>query len=166
MSMETKNSNEYSSKMIEAFIGKAEKTAWYQNAFSKYNINGIDTMQWNWSWWAFFMGWGFLLYRKQYGAAAILFIATIIISAAIPFLGWLIVSIVSGGYSTYFIYRGYKNKLNEVENSIEDEEKRIETMSIIGGYHSWVIWMYVIFNILIFLIFIVYFSLFVAMAPY
>ena len=161
--MNTENSKEYSNKMVEAFIGKAEKTAWYQNAFSKYNINGIDTMQWNWSWWAFFMGCAFLLYRKQYVHAAILFIATIIISSILPFLGWLALSIITGGYATYFIYKAYKDKLNEVENRIEDEVKRIETMTVIGGYHSWVIWLYVISVIFIFSILISYFSIFVAM---
>ena len=146
--MSEENSQEYSNKMIEAFVGKEEKTFWYQNAFSKYNINGIDTMQWNWSWWAFFTGWAFLLYRKQYAPAAILFIAQIVISSIIPFFGWLATSIVTGGYAAYFVYKGYKIKLNELENTIQDENVRVETMRIVGGYHSWVVWLYVIFTIL------------------
>ena len=47
------DSKQYSNKMIESFIAKPEKTLWYQNAFSKFNVNGVDAMKWHWSWWAF-----------------------------------------------------------------------------------------------------------------
>ena len=133
----------YSKDMIEAFVAKPEKTFWYQNAFSKFNINGVDSMKWNWSWWAFFGGAGFLLYRKQYIPALILFVASIVLGF-IPFVP-LIISILAGGYSTYFVYKGYKTKLGEVEANIDDEVKRVDTMKQIGGYHSWVVWVYSIF---------------------
>lgn len=156
--MSTENSQEYSNRMVEAFIGKDEKTVWYQNTFSRYNVNGIDTMQWNWSWWAFFGGFLFLLYRKQYGPAAILFIASAIISAIIPF-GWIAASILAGGYAAYFVYKGYKEKLNELESKIEEEVKRIETMAVVGGYHAWVVWIYIVFAILGLVMFISYMSI-------
>ena len=141
------NTTEYSNKMIEAFVGKPEKTFWYQNAFSKFNINGVDSMAWKWSWWAFFGGFLFLLYRKQYIPALVVLLASIIIGM-IPFAG-LIVAILVGGYGTYFVYKGYKKKLGEIEIQIEDEDKRVETMAQIGGYHQWVVWVYAIFIILI-----------------
>ncbi|MFT7004421.1 MAG: hypothetical protein ACJAWW_001779 [Sulfurimonas sp.] len=133
----------YNQEMIEAYIDKPEKTFWYQNSFSKFNINGVDSMKWNWSWWAFFGGAAFLLYRKQYIPALILFIVSILLSF-IPIVP-LIISILTGGYSTYFVYKGYKTKLAEIERNISNHETRISTMRQIGGYHSWVVWVYIIF---------------------
>jgi len=145
----TMDNKEYENKMIEAFINKPEKTFWYQNAFSKFNINGIDSMKWVWSWWAFFGTWAFLLYRKQYIPALVLFFITLI-ATFIPFLG-LIVAILAGGFSTYFIYKGYKHKKAEIEATITDIDKRIETMRAVGGYNQWVVWVYILFTIIIFL---------------
>jgi len=133
---------DYNKKMIEAFIAKPEKTFWYQNAFSKFNINGIDNMRWHWSWWAFFGGAAFLLYRKQYIPALILFIVSLLLSS-IPIVP-LIVAVLTGGYATYFVYKGYKSKLSEIEANISDEQIRVSTMRQIGGYHSWVAWVYIV----------------------
>ena len=138
---------EYYNRMIEAFIDKPEKTLWYQNAFSKFNVNGVDSMKWHWSWWAFGGGAGFLLYRKEYLAAFILFIGSFILGM-IPFAG-LLIMILSGGLSTFFIYKGFKRKLAEVEQNVEDIETRISTMREIGGYHTWVIWVYGILSALL-----------------
>jgi hypothetical protein len=49
---------------------------------------------------------------------------------------------LAGGHSTYFVYKGYKAKLGEIESKIPDEDKRVETMSQIGGFHQWVVWIY------------------------
>jgi hypothetical protein len=139
---------DYNNKMIDAFIAKPEKTLWYQMSFSKFNINGVDAMKWNWSWWGFAGGFLFLLYRKQYIASFVVFFISMT-AGMIPFMG-LIISILVGGYGSYFVYKGYKKKLFEVENQIEDEETRVETMAEVGGYHQWVVWLYVIFVGLIF----------------
>jgi len=136
--------SDYEKAMIEAFVNKDEKTTlWYQNAFSKFNINGIDTMKWVWSWWAFAGGWAFLLYRKQYIPALVLFVISLGTSF-IPFASML-VAILAGGFSTYFVYKGYKHKKEEIEAQIEDPQKRIETMREVGGYNSWVAWVYIAF---------------------
>jgi len=134
---------EYNHKMIDAFIGKPEKTSWYEMSFSKFNINGVDSMKWNWSWWGFAGGFLFLLYRKQYLAAFVVFFASMTFGM-IPFMG-IFIAIAVGGYGTFFVYKGYKKKLAEIENSIEDEELRVQTMAEVGGYHQWVIWVYVAF---------------------
>ncbi len=147
--MEESNSNEYSNKMIEAFIGKPEKSLWYQNAFASFNVNGVDAMKWKWSWWACFSGFLFLLYRKQYVASLFLFIASISIGLFFPF--GIILMILSGGFSTYFIYKGYKSKLQEIEAIVQGEDKRLETMQAIGGYNQWVVWAYGVLVTLIFL---------------
>jgi hypothetical protein len=151
--MQEKNNQSYQERMIEAFVNKPEETLWYQLAFSKFNVNGIDNMRWHWSWWAFFSGFLFLLYRKQYIPALLVFIASMTIGL-IPIVGGLAVMIFTGGYATYFIYKGYKKKLFEIEAVIEDEEKRIETMREIGGYNQWVVWVYALLVSLFFLSFL------------
>ena len=45
--MESYSTDDYENRMIEAFVDKPEKTSWYQNAFSKYRVNGIDRVAWN-----------------------------------------------------------------------------------------------------------------------
>ena len=132
--------------MIEAFINTPEKTTWYENTFEKYQMNN-DKIVWNWSWWAFFGGWLFLLYRKTYLPAIGLFILTAI-TASIPVVS-LIIMILSGGYSTYFIYSNYLKKKNEIESYQDTEEKHLQDMRKIGGVHTWVIWLVVIVNVLV-----------------
>ena len=133
--------------MIEAFVNKPEKTLWYQNSFRKYQVNGIDKMSWNWSWWAFFGGVFFLLYRKAYMAALGLFVISIIASW-IP-LAPLIIWILTGGLSTYFVYKKYSEKKKQIEATITDTQTRIDTMREIGGYNNWVVWLAVIVNALL-----------------
>ncbi len=140
---------EYEARMLEAFVGKPdtpEKGLWYANSFSKYDMNGVDVMKWNWSWWAFFGGIWFLLYRKAYAAAGGLLLISILASF-IPFSG-IIISILAGGFSTYAIYKVYKTKKHEIEASTMDEEQRIEMMRVVGGYNAWVAWVFPIIVLL------------------
>jgi len=133
----------YEKAMLEAFINKSEKALWYQNAFLKCDINKNGDLTWVWSWWAVFGGWAFLLYRKQYIPALVLFLISLL-AGVIPF-GGILVSTLAGGYSTYFIYKGYKSKKEEIEANIPDMKARIETMRTVAGYHQWVVWVYVIY---------------------
>lgn len=139
--MEQNSDETYENEMIEAFIDKPSETLWYQNSFQKFNFEGVDTMKWNWSWWAFGTGFLYLLYRKQYIASLSLFFLSVIVGF-IPF-GTLIIMILSGGYSTYFVYKGYKKARFVVENTISDREKRVAAMREVGGYHQWVVWLYI-----------------------
>ena len=60
---DTANSmQDYDNKMVEAFVNKPEKMAWYENTFDQYSVNGEAKMTWVWSWWAFFGGLFYLLY--------------------------------------------------------------------------------------------------------
>ena len=129
---------EYENQMLEAFVNNPEKTSWYYESFKKYQINGIDKMTWNWSWWAFFGGIFFLLYRKAYLAALVLFVLTMILSS-VPIVSFVL-SVMAGGLSTYFIYKTYKGKKEEIENTMTDTQKRVDTMRVIGGYNTWVLW--------------------------
>ena len=131
--------DDYENKMIEAFVDKPEVTAWYINAFKHCDSNGVEKISWVWSWWAFFGGIFYLLYRKAYVSALVLFAITIL-SSAIP-LGGLAVLIATGGLAPYFVYKIYRSKKDEIEATIDDEQKRIETMRTLGGYNNWAIWL-------------------------
>lgn len=137
--------NDYDDQILEAFVNKPEVTAWYKMAFSRYSVNGVDKMAWVWSWWAFFGGIFYLLYRKAYMAALGLFVLTIV-SFAIPF-GGLIVWIITGGLAPYFVYKTYQSKKAEIEAAIADQHKRIETMRAVGGYNDWAIWLAVLLHL-------------------
>jgi hypothetical protein len=144
--------SEYEAKMLEAFVGKPdkpEKGLWYANAFSKYDVNGVDAMKWNWSWWAFFGGIWFLIYRKAYAAAGGLFLISIA-SAFIPFAG-LIIWVLTGGFSPYFVYKTYKAKKLQIEAAEGDQNRRIEMMQELGGYNQWVVIVAVVLNVLVFI---------------
>lgn len=154
----TSGSSEYDDAMLEAFVAKPEKLYWYKKSFEKFNVNGIPVMKWNWSWWAFFGGWAFLMYRKQYMAAFILFIIEVV--TQLIYLG-LIPVILSGGFATYFVYKGYRTKVGEIESVVEDNSKRIDTMKHVGGYNSWAILAKIIGSILqILLVIAIYASFF------
>ncbi len=143
-------SSDYEARMVEAFVGKEDDPAkgfWYANAFSKYNVNGVDSMKWNWSWWAFFGGIFFLLYRKAYAAAGGLFLISLV-SGIIPF-GGLVIWILSGGFSPYFVYKVFKTKKLEIEAAQQDENQRVAMMKELGGYNQWVIWVAVAINVLV-----------------
>ena len=112
--MENKYANidDYDYRMIEAFVDKEEATLWYVNAFKKFNVNGIDSLKWNWSWWAFFGNIFYLLYRKSYLAAFILFILTFV-AVVVPF-GSLILWVLSGGFAPYVVYKTYQAKKKRI----------------------------------------------------
>jgi len=150
--MQNEQNSDYNDKMIAAFIAKPEKESWYRDSFSKFNINGVDTLKWNWSWWAFSGGFLYLLYRKQYIPSLLLFIVSVA-TGEIP-LASLILMILAGGYSTYFVYKGYKSKLLEIEASVNEEDKRIEAMQNVGGYNQWVVWVYIVIAIIVVITFI------------
>ncbi|MDF1883557.1 DUF2628 domain-containing protein [Sulfurimonas sp. SAG-AH-194-C21] len=151
--MPEEGSKEYTNAMIEAFIDTPEKTLWYQMSFSKFNVNGVDNMAWNWSWWAFFSGFLFLLYRKAYIPAFILLFLSLSVGM-IPFVG-LLLMILSGGYSSYFIYKIYKTKLHETQNIVKDEQTQLDTMRQLGGFNQWVIWVYAALVSIVFLLILI-----------
>ncbi len=152
---------DYDDQMIEAFVNKPEVTAWYKHAFSQYSVNGVEKMSWVWSWWAFFGGIFYLLYRKAYLPALGLFVLTVV-SFAIPF-GGLIVWIVTGGLAPYFVYKTYLTKKAEIEAAIDEEHKRIETMRAVGGYNDWAVLLAVAFHVLIWIWIFFAFSTMMAM---
>lgn len=124
------------SRLLEAYIQKPEKIAYYQKGLQKMQQAGIFGFKWHWSWWAFFFGWAFLLYRKAYLPALGAFILPIFLSL-IPVIGLLIAMILVGGSSSYFILKRYHDLKTTLQGS---EEEAIQAMYSFGGFHTWVIW--------------------------
>ena len=127
-------------RLLNAYIGKPEKTQFYQDAMNKLLIGERLTFGWAWSWWALIGGWAFLLYRKAYLAAGLSFVVSLFFSF-IPF-GFLFYLILSGGLSTYFVLGRYIDFKEKVKNLPFDEQ--ISVMSRFGGFHQWVIWVYAV----------------------
>lgn len=126
----------YKDKMLMAFVQKEKKFKWYKKTFDKYNINGVDRFIWQWSWWAFFGGCFYLLYRKAYLYSLICFMLPTIGSSnnIITLISLsIILHIASGGILPYFVYLQYKRNKEKIESKITDETKRIETMTVLGG---------------------------------
>ncbi len=133
------NQHDYNDKMLEAFVNKPESLGWYKYAFNRFSVNGAEKISWAWSWWAFFGSVFYLLYRKAYMAALGLFFLSLI-AGFIPFAGFIL-WIATGGLAPYFVYKVYLTKKADIEATIEDEQKRIETMREVGGYNDWAIWL-------------------------
>lgn len=49
---------DYEEKMIKEFVRKPnnpQKEKWYVDTFTQFSQNNSGTMNWRWSWWAFFL---------------------------------------------------------------------------------------------------------------
>jgi hypothetical protein len=150
------NYDKYEDRMLAAWVGKPEKFWFYKNAFSKFDFNGMDKMKWVWSWWAFFGTFWYFLYRKAYVAAIVSFILLAVLGI-IPFADFIL-AILIGGFGVYFVYKAYKKLKVEIEAVTQDEDERIKYMLERGGYNSWVIWVVIIVNVLLFIVMIALFS--------
>ena len=106
-------------------------------------VNGNPTFNTTWSWWGFFGGWAFFLYRKMYLMAGIFFILSIL-SALIPF-GGLILAIITGVSAFYFYTVKLHNDLTTAGYEHRDIELVKEDLRKLGGYNSWVVFVAIIF---------------------
>lgn len=113
-----------------AFIGKNADR--YLLKFKKFNIGGIDSFSLTWHWPAFFAGFFWMLYRKMYLWALVVFAIEIFI----PYVGFLTV-IVLGVCGNYIYYAHAKKKILELR-SIHPTEDISAALSRIGGVNKWV----------------------------
>lgn len=142
------NDEKYQDDMLMAFVQKPDKMSFYKSALKNMTRTGELRFQFQWSWWAFIATWAFLLYRKVYLAAFITFLVTLLV----PGIGWLVLMIVLGGVAPYFVVKRYVNLKREVEFRYQGRQDRIDAMREAGGYHSWVIWVVIILNLLTFFV--------------
>ena len=134
------------SKAIEAYINKAQSNDFYRKGFAKYSAAGVDQFAWHWSWWAMFGGLFYLLYRKLYMEALILFVLFAVIGM-IPVVG-LVAWIATGGVLPYLVYKRYKKVKAQVEMNFADEDDQFKALREVGGYNQWAIWLGVALHVL------------------
>ncbi|MDR0664227.1 MAG: DUF2628 domain-containing protein [Helicobacteraceae bacterium] len=184
--MATSQWSDYDEKMLAAFVKKPSKMPFYRDLYERAASLGAPRLCWKWSWWAFFGGALFPLYRKTYLAALVVWGTNLVLfmlarlvapsrvlyeierglvnpnnlsEVAGYFVGWgcvtLIVAIIVGGFTSYFIIKRYCELKAAIENKYATEEDRVATMALHGGTHQWVIKLVIaliiIFNLLLIL---------------
>jgi len=122
--------------LLSAHLQKENKVNIYYPRVDANLVNGKPSFNATWSWWAFFGGWAFFLYRKMYLAAAIFFVLSILTST-LPF-GGIILGIISGISAFYFYTIKFSNDLEKSGYESRDIEEVKKDMRKLGGYHSWV----------------------------
>jgi hypothetical protein len=129
--------------LLEAFIGKPKKVAYYANAFKKFEIEGKN---WNWSWWAAIFNLMFLFHRKIY-LPAIIVTLILTVSDMVELLNptnifLTILSIVFnigviillGGYGIKLVHNNFQKMKNEITTRVSDKELQIQEMRKQGGF--------------------------------
>ncbi len=128
-------------EILRAHLQKDEKVDIYKPRVLANIVNGVVNFRATWSWWAFFASWGFFLYRKMYLQAAIFFIASMLLQG----LG-LIVMIVSGVSAFYFYTKKLEKDLQIAGYGQREFPQVLDSLKSLGGFHSWVVWVAIIFN--------------------
>ena len=142
-SNEKSTSNNHDEKLLEAFIGKPDKVAYYASAFKKFETEG---KKWNWSWWAAFGKVLFLFHRKVYLPAII----GIVVIGALNVVGELnptnsfllmLLTVLSigifvlfGGYGIKLVHNNFKKMKNEIASRVPNEDEQIQEMRKQGGF--------------------------------
>jgi hypothetical protein len=129
--------------LLEAFIGKPEKVAYYANAFKKFETEGKN---WNWSWWAAFFSFGFLFYRKVYLPAIIGTVVSVVssmvgsLNPTNTFLSMLSTVfnigtfVLLGGYGIKLVHNNFQKMKNEITTRISYKDLQIQKMRKQGGF--------------------------------
>jgi hypothetical protein len=134
---------EYEKALFEAYIATPGKFEWYKKAFD-YFSQREGKLSWYWNSWAFLGGFWYFLYRKQMKMAMIvlftLLVMAVIVPAHILIALFLFLSLLVGGFGSYFVYTNYLERKKEIEAIIPEREKRISIMrSQVGGVNRWAI---------------------------
>lgn len=90
-------------KKLDMYLKTPQKTMLYARAAEKFFYSSGKRyvkfqITWSWSWWGFFRGFFFFLYRKNYIEALVIFICSIFLSW-IPLLIW----VVCGVFAKYSV---------------------------------------------------------------
>jgi hypothetical protein len=125
--------------LLDAHLQKEEKIAIYKPRVKANILNGNPIFQATWSWWAFFGGCAFFLYRKMYMLAGIFLILTVLIGTILPG-GELLISIIAGVTGFHFYTKKFYSDLSTAQYGQKDLSEVKQDLRKLGGYHSWVIW--------------------------
>lgn len=119
-------------RKLALFLGTPEKVETYAQACEKFfaKSGGVGIVFGaTWSWWGFFMGWLWALYRKQYILALVIFFLNLI-----PIVGFATM-IVCGICAKYLVCKSFVESLNMQNDAF---------LALNGGRNIWVIWLAVI----------------------
>jgi len=148
-------------ELLEAHLQKIEKVGVYAPKVKANMVNGIPVFKATWSWWAFFGGWAFFLYRKMYLMAGIFFILSVV-GSTVPLVGLAV--LIGGGISGFYLYTKKFNDDLQIagygQKDLRDVKLQLQQL---GGYNSWVVWIAIIMNILMFGVLIMYLGLIAAL---
>ncbi|MBS9782347.1 MAG: DUF2628 domain-containing protein [Arcobacter sp.] len=133
-------------EILRAHLQKDEKVDIYKPRVLSNIVNGVVNFKATWSWWAFFGTWGFFLYRKMYLQAAVFLLLSILLQS-FGAVG-LILMVISGVSAFYFYTKKLEKDLQIAGYNQREFSQVLESLKNLGGYHSWVIWVAVILNII------------------
>ena len=134
---------EYEKEFFEAYIATPAKFDWYRKAFDYFGKRE-GKVSWYWNSWAFLGGFWYFLYRRQMKMAMIFLFAVMVLGVIVPIHLllplYLMLSILAGGFGSYYVYRNYLERKEEIEAIIPEEERRIAIMrNQVGGVNRWAI---------------------------
>jgi len=125
----------YSEDMLEAFISTPNRLDWYKKAFTHFEVD--DRARWYWNNGAFIGGFWYLLFRKDLKSALTIIFIELILGTILPLnifiIFFIFISILIGGFGTFFIYKKYKMDRNGIEVMFQDNARRVGVIAIIGG---------------------------------
>ncbi|MBF0203807.1 MAG: DUF2628 domain-containing protein [Desulfamplus sp.] len=99
----------------------------YLRKFAKFNVEGIDTFKATWHWPAFFVPFWWLLYRKMYGWAILVFV-----TSWIPYI-YAFNQIVLAITANYIYYKHAKKKILEIKQQHPEPETQKAVIAVTGG---------------------------------
>ncbi len=134
-------------ELLKIHLQKDKKIDIYYPRVDSNLINGKPAFNLTWSWWGFFGGWAFFLYRKMYLLAAVFFILSIL-TTAIPF-GGFILALITGASAFYFYTSKFYKDLEACGYGNRDVIEVKHDLEKLGGYNSWVVFLAIIFYSLI-----------------
>lgn len=127
---------------ICAFLAEENNTdtfRFYKNAFSKYNVNGVEKFALVWTWWGFFFSSLMLIYRRLYVEAVIWIVASSILAGSTAGVLGLLVLVAGGVLPPYLIYKKFMRIIRRCNELNMGYEQKIQTLKEAGGLSSLIV---------------------------
>ena len=129
--MNAEIANEFPDEQLEKFVGKSY--SFYQQKWQKSKNDNNNPMSWNMA--AFFLGLVWMVYRKMYKYAFIVFGVIVVESIFEEMLGFssamtyganIVFALFFGFYGNAIYQRHAKNKISEISTSYPPEQVEVE----------------------------------------
>lgn len=129
--MNTEADKEIPNQQIEKFVGKS--FAFYQQKWQKSKADNNNPMSWNMA--AFFLGLVWMVYRKMYKYAFIVFGVIVVesifeemlgFSSAMTYAANIVFALIFGFYGNAIYQRHVNNKIAEITTSYPPEKVELE----------------------------------------